>query len=64
VVTSIAGAPASSIGAAIGAISGVVRAKARSLSAVVWRGDAKINVTVEIPPITKLGRKDAIRRGP
>jgi hypothetical protein len=54
VVTSIAGTPASSVGVLIGAIAGSVQANAKSLSAVVWRGDAKLLVTVEIPPIAKL----------
>ncbi len=60
VVTSIAGTPASSVGALIGAIAGSVRANAKSLSAVVWRGDAKLLVTVEIPPSAKL-RRAALR---
>jgi hypothetical protein len=61
VVTSIAGSPASSVGAVIGAISSAVHARAKSISAVVWRGDKKLLVTVEIPPIAKLGRKASIR---
>jgi hypothetical protein len=61
VVTSVAGTPASSVGALIGAISGAVHARAKSISAVVWRGDEKLLVTLEIPPIAKLGRKASLR---
>ena len=61
VVTSIAGSPASSVGAVIGVISSAVHARSKSISAVVWRGDKKLLVTVEIPPIAKLGRKASIR---
>lgn len=49
VLTSVAGAPASSVGAVVAAVTGAWRAEARVLSAVVWRGDQPIQVAVELP---------------
>lgn len=49
VLTSVAGAPATSVGAVVAAITGAWQAKARVLSAVVWRGGQQIQVAIELP---------------
>jgi S1-C subfamily serine protease len=49
VVTSVAGAPARSVGAVVGAVMGALRAKAKVITGVVWRGNQQLTVTVEIP---------------
>jgi hypothetical protein len=41
-----------STGSVIAAVSGAVRAGAKAISGVIWRGDEPLSVTVEIPPIT------------
>jgi S1-C subfamily serine protease len=49
VLTRVAGAPATSVGAVVAAITGAWQAKARVLSAVVWRGGQQIQVAIELP---------------
>jgi hypothetical protein len=51
VLTSVGGTSATSVGAVVGAVSGAVRSGARALGAVVWRGDRRIDVTVELPRV-------------
>jgi S1-C subfamily serine protease len=49
VLTSVGGAPARSVDAVVGAVLGALRARAPVLSAIVWRGEAPIQVAVELP---------------
>jgi hypothetical protein len=49
VVTSVGGTPATSLAAVTGAVAGAVRGGARVITAVVWRGEQRMNVVVEIP---------------
>jgi S1-C subfamily serine protease len=61
VLTSVAGAAATSPGAVVAAVAGAVRAKAKAISGVVWRGDERLSVTVEIPPLARLKRQPRAR---
>jgi hypothetical protein len=54
VVTAVGGAMTTSVGMVIAAVAGAVRSGARGISAVVWRDQEKLNVTVEIPPPARL----------
>jgi hypothetical protein len=56
VLTSVGGTPATSVGAVVGAVAGAIRSNAKALGAVVWRGDRRIDVTVEIPRVTRASR--------
>lgn len=49
VVTAVGGAMTTSVGMVIAAVAGAVRSGARGISAVVWRDQERLNVTVEIP---------------
>jgi hypothetical protein len=49
VLTRVAGAPATSVGAVVGAVAGALHAKARMISGEIWRGDQRLAVAVEIP---------------
>jgi S1-C subfamily serine protease len=51
VLTRIAGAPATSPGVVVGAVTGALRHKAPSISGEVWRDTQRIVVTVELPDI-------------
>lgn len=64
VLTHVAGAPATSEGAVVSAVAGALRAGARAISGVAWRGDQRIAVTVEIPDIPKTKTKGKKARPP
>ena len=49
VLTSVAGAPASSVDGVVSAVLWALRKRASVLTATVWRGDAPIQVAVELP---------------
>lgn len=61
VVTAVGGAMTTSVGMVIAAVAGAVRSGAKGISAVVWRDQEKLNVTVEIPPPSRL-RRSALER--
>ncbi len=49
VLTQVAGAPASSTGAVLGAVLAARRRRAPAMSGLVYRGDEKIAISVEMP---------------
>ena len=49
VLTEVGGIPATSLGAVIAAVGGAVNAHAKAISAVIWRGETKFPLLVEIP---------------
>lgn len=49
VLVQVGGAPATSPAAVAGAVAGALRAGAAVLGAVVWRGDRRIDVAIELP---------------
>ncbi|HVK65683.1 MAG TPA: hypothetical protein VM694_14465 [Polyangium sp.] len=51
VLTRIGGAPATSVGVVIGAVAGALRHNAKVITGEVWRGDQRLSVAVDVPPI-------------
>lgn len=61
VVTAVGGTTTTSAGMVVAAVAGAVRAGAKAISAVIWRDQQEIRVTVELPRITRRGRADSER---
>lgn len=57
VLTAVNGTPTPSAALAVGLIAGSVRRGATAISGVVWRGQQRISVTVEIPQIKPSKRR-------
>ncbi|MDC3958242.1 hypothetical protein [Polyangium jinanense] len=55
VLTRIGGAPATSVGVVIGAVAGALKHNAKVITGEVWRGDQRLTVAVEVPPIGRQG---------
>lgn len=55
VLTRIGGAPATSVGVVIGAVAGALKQNAKVITGEVWRGDQRLSVAVEVPPIGRQG---------
>jgi hypothetical protein len=49
ILTSVGGTSATSEGAVIGVIAGAIGQGAKVITGVVWRGDQRMDVAVEIP---------------
>jgi hypothetical protein len=49
ILTSVGGTPATSEGTVIGIVAGAISQGAKVITGVVWRGDQRMDVAVEIP---------------
>jgi S1-C subfamily serine protease len=49
VLTSISGAKATSSSVVVGAVIGAIKARSRAITGVIWRGQERLTVTVELP---------------
>jgi len=49
VLTSVAGAPATSVGSVVSAVAGALQQKASVITGEVWRGEQRLALAVEIP---------------
>lgn len=62
ILTSVGGTPATSVGAVVGAVAGAIGHGAKVITGVVWRGDDRIDVAVEIPGPNELAKAMPKRR--
>ncbi|MDI1432158.1 hypothetical protein [Polyangium sorediatum] len=64
VLTRIGGAPATSVGVVVGVVAGALRHDAKVITGEVWRGEQRLSVAVEVPPIRRQGAQAPGRTRP